>query len=742
MRRLNQIEVKEQGKFKLRYIGIDFEFNNTAEKELNVICCAMSSVDTKGEIVTKSFELLTEEGRLLFTSFISRMKSKATEEHYKIVFLAFASEAEQRCFTVLGIEVFDTYWIDLHVEYKMLRNKSNKSAYGWQLINGVEVLTFPPPKKWETVYNDDEDEEEEGGKKKSSAKSSTGLAGCCYKNLSVKIDTEEKNVVRDIIINKTFTSTDMPRIMNYCESDVLHLLPLYDSMFEELLTRYKVTKDKQIQKVFIEQTERGIYGGLVAEMVHNGYPVSIEEARCFSASVPKILEEVKKDINKKVFDELGFEMFQYSRKDKKTQAWIPVAETKKGSKQVKLIGDYILKKREEGEYPYNKWALSEKLKKPVLKEEIISDLASGRSDFNDGFIDQLFRFTLINKTLNGFLPAKNGKRTLWDSIGQDGNARPYINQYGSQSSRSQPQATGFIPLKASWSRYLIQPPRGEILVSIDYGSEEYLISALVSNDAKMIQAYMSGDVYIAFGIEAKILPEGATKKSHGLIREKLKQVVLMVLYGSTEYGLSTKLYQVYKGAKDMDDCLEEAKHLINLFEDTYYVFSEYKDKIYNDYCEKGYLRLVDGWTMWGDNDNKRSVQNCPFQGNGGVVMREAHKIARFKYGLEVSFTLHDALTVRTSLETWKEDTKKLAQAMCEGFFKAHSRATEYKAFIKLDGKAWGFGLSTGDESIEYTNCFGDTVYCPTHTAERHIDPRTVKEFENFQPYFKAYENLF
>ena len=39
-----------------------------------------------------------------------------------------------------------------------------------------------------------------------------------------------------------------------------------------------------------------------------------------------------------------------------------------------------------------------------------------------------------------------------------------------------------------------------------------------------------------------------------------------------------------------------------------------------DYQKAGYIKLPCGWYMWGDNDNMRSVGNCPIQGFGGSII--------------------------------------------------------------------------------------------------------------------------
>jgi len=675
----------------MKYVGIDFEFSDVTEPILSLVCV---SVKPEGEDVF-SYDLTNSNQ-------IEQFKKRIKQYQEGYILLAFSADAEQRSFTSLGLDWFKWKWIDIRTEYKMLQNKSNKFAYGKQLIRG-RVKYTKPKYKWQedTVTNE---------------KAETSLAACSYKMLGVSVDTAEKNAVRDMIIKKTWQPSDMKRIIAYCESDVQYLIKLYKEIKKELDAALKVARDTNwLQRAAIN---RGIYSGLVSDMVSWGYPVSMSEALSLTGSIPSLMQQVKEDINSKTKEQLGFNIFDA-----------------KGKKNVKQLCKFILKKKEEGIQPYAGWLLSKKTGKPSLKEEELVRISGARHNYTNNFIDQLVRYQAVYRTLNGFNPPSAGssKKSFWDSVGSDGRSRPYFNQFGSQSSRSQPSSTSFIPLKSAWTRYLIQPAEGNVMISIDYGSEEYLIAALISKDQAMTEAYMSGDVYLRFGKDAGLVPQSATKKTHGLIREKLKQTVLMVLYGATEKGLATKLLNL-EPDRDYEDLVVEAAELIELFEDTYPAYIQTKEKVLERYESKGFLMLKDGWTMFGDNTNSKSIQNCPFQGAGAVVMREAHKIARLDKGLKVLYTLHDALTIECKKSEWKEKLKDLCESMDLGFTRVCGTANK-TAWIKQEASVWGYGLNRAKEDIKYVTSAGRTVVCPTDITDRYIDGRGVEEFEAYSKYF-------
>jgi DNA polymerase-1 len=178
------------------------------------------------------------------------------------------------------------------------------------------------------------------------------------------------------------------------------------------------------------------------------------------------------------------------------------------------------------------------------------------------------------------------------------------------------------------------------MAGIDFGSQEFLLSALLSNDLEMIEAYMSGDPYLAFGKLRNVIPKDGTKATHKIEREMCKSSVLGISYAMTKYGLAIKMT-----ADTGKVCTEdEAQEWINEFYNAFPDLAEYKKDIEDQYEDDRFLRLPCGWTLWGDNENPRSVGNFPIQGLGGTIMRKAVDIAVEK-GVQVVKTLHDAIYI-------------------------------------------------------------------------------------------------
>lgn len=295
--------------------------------------------------------------------------------------------------------------------------------------------------------------------------------------------------------------------------------------------------------------------------------------------------------------------------------------------------------------------------------------------------------------------------------------------YVAQSARSQPAATGFIPLKSAWMRSLIQPDPGRTIVSVDYAQQEFLLAGLISKDDAMIKAYQSGDPYLHTAKLAGAVPPDGTREEFGDIRDRFKSTVLGIQYGMMYKSLSRKIT-----ADTGKFCSEEeAEALIEMFEDAYPDYQEWKRDTLEDYQDDGYLKLPCGWVMHGSNDNDRSVTNFPIQGFGSSVMRKAVSLAQ-DHGLDVIFTLHDALYIECETRSTLSATNLLAalMAIAVEFYFLHTPMEQY-AVCRMDPTIWG---PDHDGVTKLSTCMGTVT-----PYNIYIDPRSKADYEKFSPYF-------
>lgn len=470
-----------------------------------------------------------------------------------------------------------------------------------------------------------------------------------------------------------------------------------------MLQEYKRLLDKEeMSKLLGWMLKRGEYSARTALMVTEGYGFNYEATRAFADSVPDIIYSVQKDINEQFPKILPFktDKKKHTRWDQKiTKKWV-----KWFAKKNNLNWDKTKKK------DYS------------LSKDAFAKYFNYRHDYPRGnFGAQMVRYLNLKQSLNGFLPSNGKKKTFWDSVGDDGMVRPYFGIYGSQSSRSQPAATGFLFLKSAWIRALCVPPSGFMYVGIDYGSQEFLLAALMSKDKNMINAYLSGDPYFYFAKLAGAVPWDGERKDYEDIRTLFKSTVLGLSYGMGKFLLALKL-TADTGKKVTE---EEAQKLIIKFQKAFPVYHLWKIKTLRQYKLKKKLTLPCGWMMFGDNDNDKSVGNFPVQGFGASILRKAVELAQDR-GITVVKTLHDALYIKAKVGDWKE-VDKFADCMTEAFQFYFEGEMKELAQIRLDGNAWSPELA--NETIITDG--GLEVKC----QDIYIDGRAKKEYEKFKKYF-------
>jgi DNA polymerase I len=256
------------------------------------------------------------------------------------------------------------------------------------------------------------------------------------------------------------------------------------------------------------------------------------------------------------------------------------------------------------------------------------------------------------------------------AVGSDGRNRTMLSAFRARTGRNQPSNSKFIFGPAVWLRGLIRPHEGRALAYIDWSQQEFGIAAALSNDEKMMEAYTSGDPYLAFAKQARAVPADATKKSHSSIREQFKACVLAVQYGMGEQSLATRIGQPV--------C--QARELLRMHHETYATFWRWSDSALDFAMLNGWIHTVFGWRVHiGTQPNARSVRNFPMQANGAEMLRLACCFCT-ETGINVCAPVHDAILIEASLsviDAAVRDTQRLmeqASAQVLGGFRLRSDA--------------------------------------------------------------------
>ncbi len=220
-------------------------------------------------------------------------------------------------------------------------------------------------------------------------------------------------------------------------------------------------------------------------------------------------------------------------------------------------------------------------------------------------------------------------------VGADGRNRCLLSPFGASTSRNSPSSTGFIFGWPKWARGFIQPKPGISIAYLDYCQQEFGVAAALSGDSNMIQAYASGDPYLAFAIQAGAVPPGATKESHPAERSQYKACVLAVQYGMGADSLAFRIGQPVLRARQL---LEQHRRI-------YRRFWRWSDDLFNSAVARNEIRTLYGWHLWLKPDlNPRSLRNFPMQATAAEMLRVAC-ILIHERGVQLCAPVHDAILV-------------------------------------------------------------------------------------------------
>jgi hypothetical protein len=259
-------------------------------------------------------------------------------------------------------------------------------------------------------------------------------------------------------------------------------------------------------------------------------------------------------------------------------------------------------------------------------------------------------------------------RTFDLQIGSDGRSRFSVMPFASMTGRNQPKAKQFIFGQSSWLRGLLKPPEGEFVAYLDWSAAEFAIAAALSGDRGMIRAYESGDPYLRSAISMGFAPQGATKETHGYIRDLLKVWILATQYGATDRTLVGRLTPEL--AAQLRDPLGLAQDFLKQHRRLYRRYWNWANGhvelfLCKDHVEqtcfgwKHHLnRRLERWEL------RNKSLNFPVQATGAEILRWACVYAT-EAGIQVCATVHDALLVCGPVERAEDIVRQTKVAMDE-----------------------------------------------------------------------------
>ena len=394
------------------------------------------------------------------------------------------------------------------------------------------------------------------------------------------IESAEKSDMRELAMRGgPFSEDEATALMAYCETDVVALDKLLRAMWNQL--------------DWPRALLRGRYMVAAARMEWAGIPIDtrrLEQLRCrWSAIQDRLIARIDDDFG--VFDGGTFKTERFA-------GWL-----------------------RQQDIPWPR-------------------LPSGALALDDNSFKEMARAYPVLQPLRELRVSLGQMRLFSDlAVGKDGRNRALISAFRARTGRNQPSNSKFIFGPSVWLRGLIQPQPGYGLAYIDWSQQEFGIAAALSKDPLMLTAYNSGDPYLSFAKQAGAVPEDATKKSHGPIREQFKACVLATQYGMGAAALALRINQSEARARE----------LLDLHRRTYRIFWRWSDAAVDQAMLGGGLWTVYGWQLHTHRDpNVRSLRNFPMQANGAEMLRLACCFAT-EAGISVVAPVHDALLIEAPL---------------------------------------------------------------------------------------------
>ena len=422
-----------------------------------------------------------------------------------------------------------------------------------------------------------------------------GLVGAlAYYGLD-SMAASEKDAMRALVLRGgPWSEQEREAILTYCEQDVAALARLLTPMLRHI----------DLPRALL----RGRYMAAAAVMEHNGVPVDARLLNVLREKWSFIQDQLITDIDIAygVFDHRTFKADRFS-------AWLAKAEI-----------------------PWPR-------------------LESGKLDLSDDAFRQAARAHPSVAPLRELRSSLSELRLSDLAVGADGRNRCLLSAFRSRTGRNQPSNSKFIFGPSVWLRGLIKPPPGYGLAYVDWAQQEFGIAAALSGDPVMLDAYNSGDPYLAFAKQAGAVPAHANKRTHHAKREQFKACVLAVQYGMGPEALAARIGQPAIVGRE----------LIRLHQETYRVFWRWSDAAVDHATLSGSIATVFGWRVNNSpNSNPRFFRNFPMQANGAEMLRLACCLATER-GIEVCAPVHDAVLMAAPLYRLDEDIAAMREAMCE-----------------------------------------------------------------------------
>lgn len=470
----------------------------------------------------------------------------------------------------------------------------------------------------------------------------------CLLGKDVTKDREEKDKMRDLILGaESWTNEEWESIMLYCYSDLAELEALFKKVVE---IHYEENHPYTLQHAL----DRGEYVRMSAEMDYasKGFPVYGDAVETIFSNK----DQVKTNI---IFSLPNYWKVCYERKGGK---W--TLKKKQIEELIRIRGWKDWRRTETG--------------MPILKEDYLKELSL--------IIPEVSSLRTAIKSLNTLNSADLREQVV------DGYIKPKTFAFTAVTGRNGLKPTaGYLLNLPAWLRRIINPHPDMYLAGFDWSQQEIAVAAALSGDTKLLEAYQTGDIYLALGKMSGHIPEDGTKSSHKKQRDLFKALQLGLGYGKGVQSLGYDIWGIMQeDGMSLIDAKIKAQEIFNWHKRTFNTYWEWNNKLISQARSNGWIESLDGWTEWVSRMTKDTqLKNFPSQANGAVMLRIATKklyVAWKKGELPpLLCSQHDAVWYNIEPQFKEDHSKKISE-----IFKISSIET-IGVHVRSDEKLFGMG---------------------------------------------------
>jgi DNA polymerase-1 len=226
-------------------------------------------------------------------------------------------------------------------------------------------------------------------------------------------------------------------------------------------------------------------------------------------------------------------------------------------------------------------------------------------------------------------------------IGRDGRNRPSLFPFCTATGRNA-HAKSLFNAHAGMRSFMVFPPN-KIGVYLDWRSQEVGVAASRSEDQRLINDYVGGDVYHALAELCGLTNDPDIKRwkvQNPDVRQRMKTLQLGINYGMGVPSL----------AKGLDRHPLIASAIIERHRQIYPRFWQWRADMVQQAMLDRYVETVFGWPLRiSTSPNKRTLYNFPMQGDGAEMLRlAAWRLC--EAGLVPSMLVHDGILLEVSDE--------------------------------------------------------------------------------------------